>query len=326
MPNKKVIVTSGGTKEKVDDFRLITNVSSGALGAIAAAYFSEKGWDVDFVQTTGSKDIEYGRTIVESIANRNYYRGEVKTYTVYSAQDAFEMLELLVPKADAIVHAMAVADFGFKKDEGEGIKLKSDDPEALIEYMRQKIVLNPKIITHFREWNKDPNFFIVAFKFEINRTFDELLEIGFKSLERNQANLVVVNDKKMMREAKTHCAILLDTVPPSNFGESEWHKSNNKVQIVEDIFSRVDSFVSRGEPYYEPVDAYISLNQKAVTNGFVPGCVPICKSESCHLWQECKYHASAGDYRTEDGVNGNIRFSYAHKCWVCDFREKRKGE
>jgi phosphopantothenate-cysteine ligase len=195
MNRKRVIVTSGGNRQKIDDFRVLTNVSSGALGAIVAEYMLgyAPDFDIDFVYTRYSQRPEI---IGDS------YRHKITLHEVESAQDAFNKLSELVPKADAIVHAMAVADFGFRKD--ETLKLKSDDPQAFVDYIRDHIIVNPKIISYFRQWNTNPNFYIVQFKFEINKTLQELTDIAIKSIERNKSNLCIANDKEEMKRTNSH--------------------------------------------------------------------------------------------------------------------------
>ena len=53
---------------------------------------------------------------------------------------------------------------------------------------------------------------------------------------------------------------------------------------------------------------------------------PICEIaiEDCLLWQECKYHETAGDYRSESGVVGNLNFVKGR--WRCTKTENPEGE
>ena len=234
---RRVIITSGGTREKIDDFRLITNVSSGKLGSMFAEYFEHMGWLVDFVFTKHSiypKIAETNWWDDHAFDYMNYPKDTFGGFEVESANEAMEQLKELIPRADAVIHAMAVADFGFKKD--SDLKLKSDDPDALVEYIKSKIIVNPKIISNFRQWNTNPNFFIVGFKFEINKTFNELYEIAHNSLIRNDCNLVVANDKAEMQKAKKHIGHII-----SKYGDSILCKG--KEEIVKRVYDIVDKAV-----------------------------------------------------------------------------------
>ena len=240
---RKVIITSGGTREKIDDFRLITNVSTGKLGSMFAEYFYHMGWDVQFVHTQHSQmpNIVENWWDFDSI-NYSSRDSNITYHEVKSAQDAMNVLEKLVPQADVIIHAMAVADFGFKKD--TNIKLKSDDPEALVEYIRSKIIVNPKIISNFRKWNTNKDLFIVSFKFEIDKTREELCKIAHDSLSRNSCNLVVANDKAEMIREKEHIGYV---VYPEGYNIRVAGKGN----IVKNIYSHVRDYFYNGNCYME---------------------------------------------------------------------------
>jgi phosphopantothenate-cysteine ligase len=202
------------------------------------------GWDVDFVHTKHS--------IMPNIHEPSWWDmdsidysprdSSIAYYPVESANDAMEDLEEIVPQADVIIHAMAVADFGFKKD--SNIKLKSDDPEALVEYIRSKIVVNPKIISNFRKWNTKKDFFIVSFKFEIDKTKDELCDIALNSLHKNKCNLVVANDKAEMMREKEHIGYI---VYPEGYDKRVAGKGN----IVKNVYSHVRDHFYNGNCYME---------------------------------------------------------------------------
>lgn len=188
---KKILVTSGGTEEYIDDFRILTNISSGALGYMIAQKLSAD-FDVYYVCTRSSVSREGLTNCVKKIE---------QVRSVAEAQDAMQSI-IIDEKIDAVIHAMAVSDFSFKKD--KDIKCKSTDPEAFIEYMRQTIVVNPKIITKIKQWR--PETLLVGFKFEIGLTNEELIGLAKASIEKNKCDLVIANDKKKMKEQKSHVA------------------------------------------------------------------------------------------------------------------------
>jgi phosphopantothenate-cysteine ligase len=190
---RKILVTSGGTEEYIDDFRILTNISSGALGLIVAKKLAVD-FDVYYVCTRSS----IGQANLLNIPN---IKKVYQVRSVAEAQDAMQSV-IIDEKIDAVIHAMAVSDFSFKKD--KDIKCKSTDPEAFIEYMRQTIVVNPKIITKIKQWR--PETLLVGFKFEIGLTNEELIGLAKTSIEKNKCDLVIANDKKKMKEQKSHVA------------------------------------------------------------------------------------------------------------------------
>jgi phosphopantothenate--cysteine ligase len=196
IPMRKVLITSGGTREYIDPVRILTNISSGKLGALIASHVCMmKDTQVYYVHSVGA-------AMPEAIGM--FRLPEIKNYPVKTAQDAMYIMKKLIidEKIDAVIHCMAVSDFTFKRD--AEIKLKSSDPEAFIEYMRKTIRLNPKIIKQIKEWR--PEITLIGFKFEVGISNDELIGLAKKSIQKNGCDLVIANDKEEMNRLKEHIA------------------------------------------------------------------------------------------------------------------------
>jgi len=206
---KKILITSGGTREYIDGVRVLTNISSGKLGAKIADYFLSSGdpnhhssyygsvpekYDVHYVYVKGSEFPSYMSAI----------RKHFKSYEVTDVQSVYDIMEKLVPEMDIVIHPMAVSDFGFKPI---NTKLKSNDTEAFIESMKERIYQTPKILSHIKEWNS--NCFLISFKFEDGLTHEELIKIAADSQLKNKSDIVIANDKKEMQEKKSHIAYFL---------------------------------------------------------------------------------------------------------------------
>jgi phosphopantothenate-cysteine ligase len=191
----KVLITAGGTREHIDEVRVLTNISTGKLGAQIADTFSYNK-DLDKIYYICSKGSQ--------IPERPIYDVPIEIIYADSVQQVYETMEKLVPKCDVVIHSMAISDFGFKTS---NIKLKSNDPQAFIDSLRERIVVNPKIISFIKKWN--PKTKLVGFKFEVDKTHDELIEIAFESLLRNECDFVVANDKKEMKDKKDHIAYII---------------------------------------------------------------------------------------------------------------------
>lgn len=192
----KILITSGGTREYIDEVRVLTNISTGNLGAqIANTFYLNSGIEkIYYICSKGSKlPVDDQRKVIEVIY-------------ADSVQEVYDVMENLVPKVDAVIHAMALSDFGFKSS---NVKLKSDDPQAFISSLKDRIITNPKVISFIKKWN--PRAKLISFKFEVNKTHQELIDIAYNSLIRNNCDFVVANDKQEMKNEKSHIAYILNT-------------------------------------------------------------------------------------------------------------------
>jgi len=130
-----------------------------------------------------------------------------------------------------------VSDFTFKKD--KDIKCKSTDPEAFIEYMRQTIAVNPKIITMIKQWR--PETLLIGFKFEIGLTREELVALAKASIEKNGCDLVIANDKKEMKTSGRHVGhFVYSKKIKEKFGCVDYEAYDK-----EDIANMIRSFLQR---------------------------------------------------------------------------------
>jgi phosphopantothenate-cysteine ligase len=129
---------------------------------------------------------------------------EIKYYPVKTAQDAMYIMKKLIidEKIDVVIHCMAVSDFTFRKD--ADVKIKSEDPEAFIEYMRKTIQKNPKIISQIKVWR--PEIILIGFKFEVGIPNKDLIHLAKESIHKNGCDLVIANDKSEMIRMKEHIA------------------------------------------------------------------------------------------------------------------------
>lgn len=189
LKGKNILVTSGGTQEYIDDVRILTNVSSGKLGAMIADQLTKDGANVYYIHGKG--------TALPQTPPKD-------AISVRSAMDAMEAMKTVVLERDihAVVHAMAVSDFTFKRS--KSVKCKSSDPAAFIEYMKQTITVNPKIISMIKDWKED--LILIGFKFEVGASLTTLVSLAMKSIKNNRCDMVVVNDKKEMERKKEHVA------------------------------------------------------------------------------------------------------------------------
>jgi len=83
---RSVVLSGGGTVEKIDDVRYISNYSSGKMASSLALALYLKGADVNLVSTRGHENLQNLNT-------------EINTITVQSSYQMYEDLEILIKKA-----------------------------------------------------------------------------------------------------------------------------------------------------------------------------------------------------------------------------------
>ena len=128
---------------------------------------------------------------------------------------------------DVVIHPMAISDFGFYHIK---TKLKSNDPIAFIESLKNRIYQTPKILSYIKKWN--PNCFLISFKFEDGLTTEELIQIANESMEKNQSDLVISNDKTEMVRNNSHTSYFCE--------KTTYVKIEGKEEIAKEIFRKIN--------------------------------------------------------------------------------------
>eukprot|EP00727_Mastigamoeba_balamuthi_P009453 m51a1_g513 putative 2-aminoadipate aminotransferase + Phosphopantothenate-cysteine ligase + Aldolase (1074) ;mRNA; r:317445-321015 len=199
-----VFITSGGTSVLIDGVRTISNLSQGVTGASIAEAFLLAGHRVTYLHARSARrpflrsmsmslDADAAKELERLRALRATYEAvksrlrEIEYYTFEEYYAACERVLSAPPgeRPDAGIFAAAVSDYG-PKEHNEGTKLSSDCAEMTI-----KLGLLPKVISHVKRWH--PGLFLVAFKLLVDVSLDELVDVGYKSVVKVHANLVVAN-------------------------------------------------------------------------------------------------------------------------------------
>jgi phosphopantothenate-cysteine ligase len=198
---KKILITSGGTIEHIDEVRVLTNISTGKLGSTIADTFMENflsenfDCEIHFVHVKGSELPKFNKFICEK---------RITYYEVTNVQSVYDVMEKLVPEMNIVIHPMAVSDFGFKPI---STKLKSNDPDAFIQSIKDRIYQTPKILSMIKIWN--PKCYLVSFKFENGLENDKLIKIATDSMLNNNCDLVIANDKAEMEKLGEHMSYFI---------------------------------------------------------------------------------------------------------------------
>ena len=174
LKNKKILVTSGGTQEPIDDVRVLTNKSTGSTGLIIVEKLVENGFDVTHLCASSSKPkYEFCKT---------HYFNE---FSNFSTQ--FESL-LKENHFDGVVHLAALSDFSVSKDSFKNGKISSDSNLEL------KFEKNPKLVNYIHEWSQNSDIKVIAFKMTSTTIVDEQIASIAKLFSSSQADVVVHND------------------------------------------------------------------------------------------------------------------------------------
>jgi phosphopantothenoylcysteine decarboxylase/phosphopantothenate--cysteine ligase len=88
----------------------------------------------------------------------------------------------------------------------------------------------PKILSFIKKWN--PNCFLISFKFENNITNDELINIAYNSLNSNNCDLVIANDKAEMKKSEKHISYFINK-------NKEVKKIEEKENIAKEIIEYI---------------------------------------------------------------------------------------
>ena len=65
----RLLITSGATREPIDDVRFVTNVSTGGTGAALARAFAQRGHQVTLLRGQGAVAVDDGSCEMESFGS-----------------------------------------------------------------------------------------------------------------------------------------------------------------------------------------------------------------------------------------------------------------
>lgn len=185
-----IIITAGGTSERIDDVRSITNTSTGRLGLAIGEYFLKA----------------YGQQIetlyyLHGLRAASPQGEQVKAIAIEGVRDLQKELSNLLRsrKIDAVIHAMAVSDYMVKEVttlealkagthaglEGNKISSNIDDLTIIMER-------SPKVIGSIKQLS--PKTTLVGFKLLSHVSREELIKVGHTLLQKNGCNFVLAND------------------------------------------------------------------------------------------------------------------------------------
>lgn len=222
---KQLLITAGGTAEKIDQVRSITNHSTGQLGSLIAEAFLAHGYQVDYLTTP--------------TALRPVNQDGLALHFIQDTKELDETLTWLLQQKpyDAVIHSMAVSDFtpansfsleAFTEKINQELTKHSapftkKDVASLIEqttaqetatkissdtdYLFLALKKTPKVIKKIKEIQ--PNTILVSFKLLVNVTQETLFEVAQESMAKNHGDYVLANDLTSIHVG-SHTGYLID--------------------------------------------------------------------------------------------------------------------
>ena len=186
------MITAGGTVEKIDQVRGITNFATGRLGKLTAERALASGHQV--ILLAGQNAL-----LPEPDENLQIQR-------IGGVADLQTAMQKWTPQVDLVIHAMAVSDYqpiymtGFENlpenlskkallDLTVPSKKKISSQSDFQVMLLQK---TPKIISQIKQWN--PKAVLIGFKLLAGVSKAELTQVAREKLTANHADFILAND------------------------------------------------------------------------------------------------------------------------------------
>jgi phosphopantothenoylcysteine decarboxylase/phosphopantothenate--cysteine ligase len=171
LAGRRVVVSSGGTREPLDPVRFLGNRSSGRQGYAVAESAAARGADVVLVSANVTLPDPAGIEIVR----------------VGTALEMREAVRAAAVRADAVVMAAAVADFRPTEKAETKIKKGTQEPAPI------QLSRSPDILRELVEDPPNPDQVIVGFAAETGDAADDWLALGRAKIAAKGCDLLVVN-------------------------------------------------------------------------------------------------------------------------------------
>lgn len=205
LKDKKVLITSGRTKENIDPIRYLSNNSSGKMGYSLAQAAIDLGAEV---------------TLISGPTNLEKPKGLKSFVSVESALEMYEKVDEYFGDADIFIACAAVADYRPKEYKKE--KIKKSDSDLILELVR-----NPDIL--FEMGKKKDNQLLIGFAAETN----DIKENALKKLEKKNLDFIVANNASTMGNNTNTVEIIRKNKTSVKINQK------NKIELAYDILKEI---------------------------------------------------------------------------------------
>ncbi len=169
LTGQRLLVSAGGTTEKLDPVRFLTNRSSGKMGLAIANVAALAGAQVTLVRTEHAKNLP----VLPGI----------EVVTVESAQELYDRMHAHVADKDIVIMSAAVSDYRSANPAEQKMKkgqLSNQDGLTI------QLTENPDILASLPK----EGHYTVGFAAETQN----VIEYGRKKLVKKEVNMIVAND------------------------------------------------------------------------------------------------------------------------------------
>ena len=205
LKDKKVLITSGRTKENIDPIRYLSNNSSGKMGYCLAQAAIDLGGEV---------------TLISGPTNLEIPKGLKSFVSVESALEMYEKVNEYFRYTDIFIACAAVADYRPKEYKKE--KIKKSDSDLILELVR-----NPDIL--FEMGKKKDNQLLIGFAAETN----DIKENALKKLEKKNLDFIVANNASTMGNNTNTVEIIRKNKTSVKINQK------NKIELAYDILKEI---------------------------------------------------------------------------------------
>ena len=205
LKDKKVLITSGRTKENIDPIRYLSNNSSGKMGYSLAQAAIDLGAEV---------------TLISGPTNLEIPKGLKSFISVESALEMYEKVDEYFGDTDIFIACAAVADYRPKEYKKE--KIKKSDSDLILELVR-----NPDIL--FEMGKKKDKQLLIGFAAETN----DIKENALKKLEKKNLDFIVANNASTMGNNTNTVEIIRKNKTSVKINQK------NKIELAYDILKEI---------------------------------------------------------------------------------------
>jgi phosphopantothenoylcysteine decarboxylase / phosphopantothenate---cysteine ligase len=182
--SSRILITAGGTSEKIDAVRRLTNTSTGRTGVALAQMFSEKGSAVDLLLAQSAAPFAGSEA------------GEISTFESYDDLSALLKRKLEENSYAAVIHLAAVSDFSVENPVHGKLSSETD--------LTLKLKRNPKLLPKLKSWSRNPNIQVVGFKLTSTTEIAERESAAQKMFQLEGLDFLVANDTHEMDSPLNH--------------------------------------------------------------------------------------------------------------------------
>ena len=213
LKGKKILITAGGTREKIDPVRYITNNSSGKMGIALANNAAKMGADVTLVSTFG-------------------VNGNFKNIVTETAREMEKAVKENISEQDGVIMAAAVSDYRVENYSEQKIKKGVGVNVGLNDGLKLNLVTNPDILKDISLMHTKAK--IIGFCAES----ENLIENAKTKIKNKGCDYIVANDisrKDIGFNSNENEVYIIDKNLNINHIEKDT-KENIAKKILENIF------------------------------------------------------------------------------------------